>query len=506
MKFTSILDSIHCLSVTGSTDDVEIDSVCFDSRKADSGSVFCALPGVQVDGNKFVSKAIESGARAIISEQSYPADNDAVWVQVKDAREAMGIAAANLYGRPALEMPVIGVTGTNGKTTTALLVHHLMQSALHRAGMIGTIQYVIGDRSEEAPHTTPESPELQRLLREMRDEDCRAAVMEVSSHGLSQHRSTGVHFDVGIFTNLSQDHLDYHGNMENYFQAKKLLLDRMDSDPRKKGTMVVNKDDSYGARLLKSTGISKVEMVSFGRSVTCDYRASNIQSDFNGTKFTLTVKGGRQILVKTPLIGGFNVYNTLAALAAAKGIKLNLREAVRNLENCPQVPGRLESVVERQINYRCYVDYAHTPDALINAQATLRELNPNRLITVFGCGGDRDQTKRAPMAAAAESGSDIVILTSDNPRTEDPKQILADAEKGFKGRDFKSILDRREAIREAINMAGERDIVLIAGKGHETYQEIDGVKHDFDDRLEARNAIAFKAESFEEDEELEDEL
>ncbi len=493
MKLESVINSVSVKSLSGSLD-VEIESVCFDSRQAAPGTLFCALPGVERDGVEYVGDALDSGASAILSEHPYPADTGATWIQVHNAREAMGLCAANFYGNPSMEMAVIGVTGTNGKTTTTLLIHHLLQCSLRRAGLIGTIEYRIGDRTEEAPHTTPESPDLQRLLREMRDEDCRAAVMEVSSHGLSQHRSTGVHFDVGVFTNLSQDHLDYHGTMEAYYLAKKLLADRMEQDPRKAGVMIVNRDDKYGDRLLKSPGFSRIGFISFGRSANCDYRASDIRFDFDGTLFKLSTRG-RQFLVKTPLIGLFNVYNTLAAIAAAPAVGLNLRESIANLEHCPQVPGRLEAVSGRKIHYRVFVDYAHTPDALTNAVSTLRELNPNRLITVFGCGGDRDRVKRAPMAAAAEAGSDLCILTSDNPRTEDPEQILEDARFGFRGSAHEVIVDRRTAIRRAIDLAGPRDIVLIAGKGHETYQEIDGVRHPFDDRQEARNAIAARAEA-----------
>lgn len=493
MKLESIIDSITVKSVTGPLSP-EISSICYDSRQVEEGSLFFALPGENVDGNDFVDQALANGAAAVLSEKSYPAKGDATWLEVEDAREAMGLVAANFRQNPSLEMPVVGVTGTNGKTTTSILIHHLMESAWRRAGMIGTIHYVIGDRTEPAPHTTPESPELQRLLREMRDEDCRGAVMEVSSHGLIQHRSTGVHFDVGIFTNLSQDHLDFHGTMEKYFLAKKLLFDRMAEDPKKKGVAVVNRDDRYGERLIKVPPAG-IEVIGFGRSANADFRVTDIRYDFDGTEFKLFARG-RQFLVRTPLIGGFNVYNAVAALATAKGIGLNLREAVRNLEDCPQVPGRLESVAGRKINYRVFVDYAHTPDALTNAIAALRELKPSRLITVFGCGGDRDRTKRAPMAEAAEAGSDLAILTSDNPRTESPEQIIADAADGFRGHTpHEMIVDRREAIRRAIDLAEERDIVLIAGKGHETYQEIDGVRHDFDDRLEARNAIAARAES-----------
>ena len=493
MKLESIIDSITVKSVTGPLSP-EIGSICYDSRQAEEGSLFFALPGEKVDGNDFVDQALANGASAILSEKPYPAKSDATWLEVENAREAMGQVAANFRGNPSLEMPVVGVTGTNGKTTTSILIHHLMASAWRRAGMIGTIHYVIGERTEPAPHTTPESPELQRLLREMRDEDCRGAVMEVSSHGLVQHRSTGVHFDVGIFTNLSQDHLDFHGTMERYFLAKKLLFDRMAEDPKKKGVAVVNRDDRYGERLIKMPPPG-IEVIGFGRSANADFRVTDIRYDFDGTEFKLFARG-RQFLVRTPLIGGFNVYNATAALATAKAIGLNLREAVHNLEDCPQVPGRLESVAGRKINYRVFVDYAHTPDALTNAIAALRELKPSRLITVFGCGGDRDRSKRAPMAEAAEKGSDLAILTSDNPRTESPEQIIADAAEGFRGHTpHETIVDRREAIRRAIDLAEERDIVLIAGKGHETYQEIDGVRHDFDDRLEARNAIAARAES-----------
>ncbi|HRQ91043.1 MAG TPA: UDP-N-acetylmuramoyl-L-alanyl-D-glutamate--2,6-diaminopimelate ligase, partial [Bacteroidia bacterium] len=341
-------------------------------------------------------------------------------------------------------------------------------------------------------HTTPESTEVQRLLREMADGGCRGAAMEVSSHGLAQHRVTGVSFDVGIFTNLTQDHLDYHRTMDEYFAAKRLLFDQMDADKSKEGLALINVDDAYGDRLNKLR-FERLRKLTYGRGANADFQASEIRSDFNGTQFKLRFRE-RQFLVRIPLIGAFNVYNAVAAIASGWAIGLNLREVVSKMVDAPQVPGRLEAVGARQINYRVFVDYAHTPDALSNVLTTLRALQPARIITVFGCGGDRDTTKRAPMAAAAEEGSDLCILTSDNPRTEDPQLILTHAAKGFSRSAHEIVEDRREAIRRAILLAGERDIVLIAGKGHETYQEINGVRHDFDDRRIATGFIARKSE------------
>ncbi len=491
MKLSEVSDSIHIKSVSG-TLEIDISGVFYDSRKVVPGGLFCALVGGGDDGNAYIDAAIENGAVAIISQNSYPAESSATWLQVNDARLAMGIAASNLKAHPSEEMPVIGVTGTNGKTTTTYLIHHLLQSVLHRAGMIGTIQYSTGDEVIDAPHTTPESPDVQQLLRDMRDADCRGVAMEVSSHGLAQKRVAGVAFDVGVFTNLSQDHLDFHGVMEKYFQSKELLFSQMDKDTRKKGVAIINIDDSYGDRLSKRN-FEKLKKVTFGRSANADFRASDLRSDFNGTQFTLSYSG-RSFLVRIPLIGAFNVSNAVAAIASAHAVGLNLRETVAKIAEAPQVPGRLEAVGDRKINYRVYVDYAHTPDALANVLETLKQLGPNRIITVFGCGGDRDGTKRAPMARAAEVGSDLCVLTSDNPRTEDPQQILKDAAKGFLGSSYEVIEDRKLAIKRAIGLAEERDIILIAGKGHEAYQEIEGVRHDFDDRRIAAGAIRAKAE------------
>lgn len=491
MKLSEVIEDIHVKSVTG-TLDREVSGVFHDSRKVVEGGVFCALKGAGLDGHHYVQSAVEKGAVAVISELPNPAEFAATWVQVGNARTAMAMASANFEGHPSLSMPLVGVTGTNGKTTTAFLVHHVMRSILHRAGLMGTICYSTGDRMVDASHTTPESTEVQRLLREMADGGCRGAAMEVSSHGLAQHRVTGVSFDVGIFTNLTQDHLDYHRTMDEYFAAKRLLFDQMDADKSKEGLALINVDDAYGDRLNKLR-FERLRKLTYGRGANADFQASEIRSDFNGTQFKLRFRE-RQFLVRIPLIGAFNVYNAVAAIASGWAIGLNLREVVSKMVDAPQVPGRLEAVGARQINYRVFVDYAHTPDALSNVLTTLRALQPARIITVFGCGGDRDTTKRAPMAAAAEEGSDLCILTSDNPRTEDPQLILTHAAKGFSRSAHEIVEDRREAIRRAILLAGERDIVLIAGKGHETYQEINGVRHDFDDRRIATGFIARKSE------------
>lgn len=491
MKLSDLIESIHVRSVAG-TLDTEVSGVYHDSRKVQPGGVFVALKGGGSDGHHYIQAAIDKGAVAVISELPNPAEFIATWVQVGNARGAMAIAAANFEGHPSLRLPVVGVTGTNGKTTTSYLVHHVMQSILHRAGLMGTIFYSTGDKLVEASHTTPESTEVQRLLREMVDSACRGVAMEVSSHGLAQHRVTGVSFDVGIFTNLTQDHLDYHRTMEEYFAAKCLLFEQMDADTSKEGTAIINLDDIYGDRIMKMR-FGRLRRLTYGRGANADFQAAEIRSDFNGTQFKLTFRE-RQFLVRIPLIGDFNVYNSVAAIAAGWAIGLNLREVVSKMADAPQVPGRLELVGGRQTNYRVFVDYAHTPDAIRSVLKTLRALSPRRIITVFGCGGDRDSTKRPLMAAAAEEGSDLCILTSDNPRSEDPRKIIADAARGFMKGGHEVQEDRREAIRRAINLAGERDIVLLAGKGHESYQEIEGVRHDFDDRKIAAGFIAKKAE------------
>jgi len=483
MKLRDLIPNLDRPAVSGSLD-TEITGLAYDSRKVGPGIAFVALRGTHADGHAFIPKAIELGAAAIIAEQA-PADDVSVpWVHVRHSRIALAQAAAALHGHPAKSLTIAGVTGTNGKTTTAFLMHHLFNTAQKRSGLLGTVFYDLGNGEHlPATHTTPESLEIQGLLAAMRDNGCRACAMEVSSHALDQDRVFGLPFAAAVFTNLTQDHLDYHGTMEKYFEAKVRLFEiTAESSPR--SALIINGDDAWGRKLVERfqhTG----RVTRFGFGVHNEFRAINVRYGLTGTTFELEAKG-RSFLVRSPLIGDFNVYNALGALAAAHGVGLNLREAVKSLQNAPQVPGRMERVSENS-RFQVFVDYAHTPDGLENALRTARALRPRRLITVFGCGGDRDRTKRPKMAAAAEAGSDICVLTSDNPRTEDPEQILNDAKAGFaRPQKHAIIADRREAIRAALENAWEGDLVLIAGKGHEDYQDIQGKKHPFDDRKIAR--------------------
>jgi len=498
MNLTLLIDAMDPKSVLGDTQ-VDVVELRCDSRKVAAGDVFFALRGAQVDGHEHIESALKSGAKVIVAEK--PGDDEqrggATWIQVRDGRVAMGAAASAFYGQPSDSLEVVGITGTNGKTTTAFLVHHLIKAAWRRCGLLGTVFYDNGSTRSEAANTTPESLDIHRLLSEMLDNGCRGAAIEVSSHGLAQHRTAAIRFRVGVFTNLSQDHFDYHGNFENYFAAKKMLFDQIEaqaSSDSKPPVIVINSDDKYGKRLAAEPW-NHAKLVTFGHGIHCDFRINNIRSDFNGTTFQLEIRKQRSMLVRLPLIGRYNVENATAAIAAAQGMGLNLREAVKNLQEAPQVPGRLEAVEPHRTAYKVYVDYAHTPDALVNALQTLRDLRPARIITVFGCGGDRDRQKRPKMARAVEENSDIAIITSDNPRTEDPEAILGEVAAGMKGDRYATIADRREAIREAVRLARPRDIVLIAGKGHEDYQEINGERIAFDDRVAARHAINDRIEA-----------
>ena len=465
----------------------EVSGIAYDSRKVAPGDLFVALQGEASDGREFVAQALEAGAVAVAASGS----PDPAWncpsLEVPDARMALAEAAAALHGNPSADLEMVGITGTNGKTTTAFLIHHLLNASMRRAGLIGTVHYHNGEEVLEAPHTTPQSADLQSLLADMRERGCRAAVMEVSSHGIDQHRVHAVEFNAAVFTNLTRDHLDYHGDMESYFEAKRALFSQAASaDNPKRAGLIVNGDDRYGRRIMDQFS-SFDGLLSYGMGVHCHFRAVDVRSHFGGTTFKLATQG-REYLVRLPLIGGFNAYNALAALATARSLGMNLRESIQRLAEAPQVPGRLESVAESR-PFKVYVDYAHTPDALENALKTIQALGPRRLITVFGCGGDRDKGKRALMGAVACRYSTTVILTSDNPRTEDPAAILKEIERGCSRARYTIIEDRREAIQTALQGAGPHDVVLVAGKGHETYQEINGTRHHFDDRAVVRAAL-----------------
>jgi len=467
---------------------LRIESLSYDSRQVRPGALFFALRGAHDDGSKYVAQAAELGAVAIVSDAASAACALPI-IRVPDARAAMADMAAAFHHRPSDRLKVMGVTGTNGKTTTAFLVKHLLDADQRRCGLIGTIKYAIGNREIDAPRTTPESVDLQEMLGQMLAAGSKAVAMEVSSHALVQHRVRAIEFDTAVFTNLTQDHLDFHKTMESYFDAKALLFESLGKQKKKRGRAIINADDRYGHLLLERFG-KALPVVTYGLGARADFRATDLRFDATGSSFHLSAKG-RSYLVRLPLIGSFNIYNALGALAAVASMGMELRAAVHALGQAPQVPGRLERVPVKR-SFQAFVDYAHTDDALRNVLRTLRDLKPRRLITVFGCGGDRDRAKRPLMGAAAEEFSDWSILTSDNPRSEDPLAILADIRKGLKTSRHEEIPDRAEAIRKAVALAGPGDIILIAGKGHETYQEFAGKKLPFDDAATARRAIEEK--------------
>jgi len=488
LKIILLNDLLRAAGLPASLHNPEISSIAYDSRTTCPGSIFVAIPGLLASGLDYTTQAIEKGAVAIVSESALP-DIEIPQIVVTNARMALADLAGAFFENPANSLKCVGITGTNGKTTTAFLVKHILDTNSLHCGLIGTVKYVIGQTEIPAPRTTPEASDLQALLGQMRDGYCRAVAMEVSSHALAQHRTRGIAFDAAVFTNLTQDHLDYHGSMDAYFEAKALLFEGLAEQREKKGRAIVNCDDRYGHRLMERYA-KRTKLVTFGQGANADFRASDIRFDAKGGTFQLEARN-KNFLVRMPLIGLFNVYNALGALAAATACGLELRHCVAALADAPQVPGRLERVPSRR-NFQTFVDYAHTEDALRNVLSTLRQLRPTRLITVFGCGGDRDRAKRPLMAAAAAQGSDLVVLTSDNPRREDPEQILRDTEVGLKGCIYDVIADRAKAICHAIEIAGPGDIVLLAGKGHETTQEINSEKYPFNDVLIATRAIAEK--------------
>ena len=485
MQLKILAAAIPIRQVTGSLDR-NVESIAYDSRRVQRNGLFVALRGEKTDGHQFIDQAIERGASVIVTEREEKQPRVTSLV-VENTRTALADLAAVFYGFPATRLKMAAVTGTNGKTTTTFLIKHICEKAGLHCGLIGTVRYEIGERVLPATRTTPESLDLQELLTQIANAGCRAAAMEVSSHALAQERTRGLEWDVAVFTNLTQDHLDFHGTMENYFESKaKLFTELAQQKKKQKPVAIINIDDRYGGQLLGKID-KNISVITFGMSARADFRASNYRTEFGGTSYQLDARG-KSYLVRVPLIGRFNVANSLGALAAANALGLSLREAILSLGKSPQVPGRLEAVPAKR-QFQVFVDYAHTPDALLNVLKTLRELEPARLIVVFGCGGDRDRQKRPLMAEAVDRNADLAIITSDNPRKEDPNAIIAEVEKGFRSDHYEKIPDRAEAIKRAIELARPRDIVLIAGKGHENYQEFADHTVPFDDMQVARRAL-----------------
>lgn len=470
MKLKDLLDGVDVLSISADPG-IDVTGISNDSRKVKPGGLFVAVPGYVEDGAAYIDSAVEAGAAVIVSEKDREAA--AGFVRVKDARRALSRLAANFCGRPSEQMTVVGVTGTNGKTTTAYLIKCLIEHCLHvPCGLIGTNEVIIGDEVSMASRTTPESIEVQTYLRKMLDKGIRHAVMEVSSHALKLHRVDDVRFEAGVFTNLTQDHLDFHDSFEDYLQSKTLLFQKC-----LRG--VINLDDPAAWHIIEN---ANCEIYTYSvRDMSADLVARNIR--YSPSKVEFEALGTEEIYrAELNIPGRFSVYNGLAAISAAAVLGIPLMEAAAALRLCKGVKGRAE-VVPTGRDFTVIIDYAHTPDGLENILQTLREFAGRRLITVFGCGGDRDRTKRPIMGEVVEKYSDICIVTSDNPRTEDPAAIIEDIMKGMKKKEKQVVIpDRTEAIGYAINNAGDGDIILLAGKGHETYQEINGVKYPMDER------------------------
>jgi UDP-N-acetylmuramoyl-L-alanyl-D-glutamate--2,6-diaminopimelate ligase len=484
MQLADLIRRLRAITIDGPVNR-EIGGISCDSRRAGPGHLFVAIRGDQFDGHSFIEQAVEKGVVAVVAERA-GLSHRATMIVVRDSREGLAQLASVFYGEPAQKLTMIGVTGTNGKTTTTFLIKHLLERANRSTGLIGTVQYEIGRRVLPALRTTPESVDIQELLSHCVEAGCRNVVMEVSSHALSQNRANEINFDVGVFTNLTRDHLDFHRGMKDYFEAKTRLFENLRASEKKSRTAVINVDDPYGQQLVARFG-KDVPIVTYGMGARADFRASNFKVELNGTSYQLDAKE-KSYLVRLPLIGRFNIYNSLAALAGADAAGVDIRTSVTALAKAPQIPGRLEAVPAKR-QFHVFVDYAHTDDALLNVLKTCRDLNPNRLIVVFGCGGNRDKSKRPLMGSAADQLADITIITSDNPRKEDPEAIIRGIELGFKRKNYEKIVDRKKAIARAIALAQPRDIVLIAGKGHEKMQEFSDHTIPFDDVDVATRAL-----------------
>ena len=467
-----ILYGVHLLSVDGLTHK-EVHELVFDSRRAQEGSAFIAIKGTANDGHQYISDVIGKGCDIIIAEERQNVPDNVTLIVTENTQEALALMAANFYDEPSRKLKLIGVTGTNGKTTTTTLLFNLFTKLGYHCGLLSTVVNRIGEREIPSTHTTPDPVRLNALLAEMVEEGCSHCFMEVSSHAVHQHRVTGVHFAGGVFTNITHDHLDYHKTFAEYLRVKKSFFDTLGKD----AFALINADDRNGAVMLQNT---KAKKYSFALRSPADYKAKVIENQFSG--LVLNLDG---VEIWTRLIGDFNAYNLLAVYGVSVLLGEQKTEVLTALSTLESVEGRFQYFISQK-GVTVIVDYAHTPDALENVLKTIGNIRTKNetVFTVVGCGGDRDREKRPKMAAIACEMSDKVIITSDNPRSEDPQVIIDEMMEGVGGEHFKktlSIVDRAQAIKTAVSMAEEGDIILIAGKGHEKYQEIKGVKHDFDD-------------------------
>ncbi len=468
MNLQSLLTSLQDFEAEGDLD-LEISGISCDSRTIRKGFLFAALPGQHFHGIRFLPDAERAGAVAVLTDQWVQTNLPQIRTEVP--RLALGVISSTFYGNPSTQLRVFGVTGTNGKTTTTFLLQSILEKAGYPCGLLGTVVYGAGSATVQSTLTTPESVDLQRNLASMLDQGCRACAMEVSSHALTQYRVAGSTFEVGIFTNLTQDHLDYHKTMEDYFQAKKLLFDNRICTTR---TAAINLDDPYGLRILKE----RPDGVSYGFQQGADFQVRQWSISARGSEITIN-----DTKMKTPLLGRYNAYNICGAYAAAAIAGISKEAMISGIEEMKQVPGRLERIEHGQ-PFLILIDYAHTEDALQQLLTTVRAYTKNRLMVLFGCGGERDRGKRPLMGHVAAELADVVILTSDNPRSEDPAQIATEVRAGIPAEknDVVTILDRADAIAHAVQIAGPGDTLVLAGKGHENYQVIGDQKVHFDER------------------------
>jgi len=477
LVLNDVLKNIQIRAISG-IKNLEIRGITEDSRRVQPGCLFAAVAGSNLDGHRFIGDALRRGAVAILSEGEAVSNTDVTWIQVNDSRLAFSKVAANFYAHPSSKMTVVGITGTNGKTTVSYLVKNILEASGRPCGIIGTVEYCYQGQTVAAVRTTPDAQTLQELLRKMRDGGTEAVAMEVSSHSLDQRRVDGVDFDVGIFTNLTQDHLDYHRTMEQYLEAKQRLFTRLLSG--ESGAIgVINVDDDAGCDIV---GKVNFRCLTYGINNAADVKAEKLELYRDKSLFTVSFANA-QLRIKAQLLGRHNVYNCLAAIACGFGLGIDPKIIKSAVEDVTCIPGRMERI-DNSRGLHVFVDYAHTDDALSNVLKTLREITNRKIFVVFGCGGDRDHDKRPKMGRVASQMADFSIVTSDNPRSEDPEAIVAEVVRGFNGEaeNYLVEIDRREAIRQAIDKAEPGDTVLIAGKGHENYQIFADRTIHFDDR------------------------
>ena len=484
MILETLLQSADTMEVKGPVD-IDVQGIAYDSRRVVPGGLFVAIRGHKADGAQFVADALSNGAAAVVSENDFEVGSGVTHIRVRCSRRALAALANAFYGDLSREMKVIGITGTNGKTTSAYMIRDLLRDGGFQPGLLGTVAYDTSNRILPAPRTTPEAPDIHDLFRQMREAGCDSVVMEASSHAIDQQRIHGITFAISVFTNLTRDHLDYHGNMESYFEVKARLF-RIEN-PLAERACVINIDDPWGRKLVERQAELE-QVLTYGFDEKAMVRASDIEIKIEGTCFTVSSPWG-EARVRLNLQGRFNVSNALAAMAVGGLCGIRLPDMIKSLEAIQMIPGRLEAIPNRK-NKRVFVDYAHTDDALRNVLAALRECCKGKLVVVFGCGGDRDRGKRRLMGQVAARLADFSVITSDNPRTEDPGAIIKDVIDGFEGSDaFEVILSRRDAIEKGLALTGRKDVLLVAGKGHETFQEQAGTIIPFDDRETVRELL-----------------